>query len=121
MKSESSNRKLDDWLDQALAEYGRAEPPPGMETRVNRRLASHLAPSPWRRLWPRTIWISAAAAAVVLLLALFLVRREPPARPAPALASDQELLLGVDRLLNKEVPSALEPALLLTKEISKRQ
>jgi hypothetical protein len=35
--------------------------------------------------------------------------------------NDHELLLGIDRLLDKEVPSALEPALVLTKEIVKKK
>jgi len=121
MKPEPLDKKLDDWLDQALAEYGRAEPPPGLETRTLKSLTRQVVPQAWWQRWPRTVWVSAAAVTIVLFLAVFLVRRENPVAPVPAMVNDQELLLGVDRLLNKEVPSALEPALLLTKEISKRQ
>jgi len=50
---------------------------------------------------------------------LFKTPDKPPA-PGPATASDQELLLGVDRLLQKRVPAALEPALVLTREMVKK-
>ncbi len=121
MKPESLDKKLDDWLDRALTEYGRAEPRPGLESRTIRALASRMAHRPWWRRWPRMAWISAAAATIVLALVVFLPRREKPAPPAVSNGNDRELLLGVDRLLKREVPSALEPALLLTKEITKRQ
>ncbi len=113
--------KLDDWLDLALAEYGKNEPRPGMESRVLGRLHSRLTLCPWwARRW-RPVWLSAAVAIVFLcVVMLFITPQKPPAPPAST-GNDQELLRGVDRLLNKEVPSALEPAMMLTNEIVKKQ
>ena len=120
------NRKLtegnpDQWLDRALAEYGNAEPRPGLETRTIANLRSRLARRPWWRTWYHAAWISAATVAVVLFMVVALAKHEKPPVPERMKGSDQELLIGVDRLLNKEVPSALEPALVLTKEMAKNQ
>jgi hypothetical protein len=121
MDRDQLNDQLDDWLDQALAEYGKVEPPPGIEARVLHGLHGRLKPSPWwgRRLRP--IWISSAAAAILFLaVMLFITPGKPPA-PDVVTGNDRELLLGVDRLLRRRVPGALEPALVLTKEMIKEQ
>jgi hypothetical protein len=49
---------------------------------------------------------------------LFSERPKPP-MPDFAAGYDQDLLVGVGRMLNQNVPAALEPAALITKEIAK--
>ncbi len=112
--------KLDNWLDGALAEYGKNEPRPGMESRVLAGLSSRLKCCPWwARRW-RPFWMPAAVvAAFFCVVILFLTPQKPPP-PAVSTGNDQELLRGVDRLLNQEVPSALAPALVLTNEIVRK-
>ena len=114
------DNKLDDWLDEALADYGKNEPRSGMESRVLAGLNSRLKHRPWwARRW-RPLWMPAAVVvAFFCVVMLFITPQKPPA-PAVSTGNDQELLRGVDRLLNKEVPSALEPALVLTNEIVKK-
>jgi hypothetical protein len=121
MNRDPRNRELDDWLDQALAEYGSAEPRPGIEARTVAILRDRMRRRSWWQWWSRMVWVPAAALTFVLLLLVLLVNREP--RPVSELTqrNDQELLIGVDSLLKKEVPSALEPALVLTKEMAKKQ
>lgn len=114
------NNKLDEWLDQALSEYGRAEPRPGIEARAVENLRGRLQRRPWWDRWQRPVWLSAVAVTIVVFIVVLFVKREQPYPPDLIRGNDQELLLGVDRLLNKEVPSALEPALVLTKEIVKK-
>jgi hypothetical protein len=58
-----------------------------------------------------------ATALVLFGFGLFLFR--VPAQPMPDYAGgyDQDLLLEVEQALHREIPSALEPALLITEEI----
>ena len=120
MNQESLDKKLSEWLDQALVEYGKAEPRPGIEARTMEHLRGRLSQSAWRRGWQRAAWLSAAAFALVLIMAVLLGRSDKPPAPDRAGKSDQELLIGVERLLNQEVPAALEPALMLTQEMVKK-
>ena len=120
MDRESTDQELDVWLDEALAEYGRAEPGPGIEARAVEGLRARLQRRPWWARWQRPVWVSAAAVTIVVLMVVLMIRPEKPPAPDPVKANDRELLLGVDRLLNKEVPSALEPALVITKEMVKK-
>ena len=120
MDHKQSDKKLNDWLDQALAEYGRAEPRPGIEARIVANLRSRGQLQPWwsRRLRP--VWLSAVAVTILVFIVVLYIGPERPPAPDLGKGNDQELLLGVDRLLDKEVPSALEPALVLTKEMVKK-
>ncbi len=121
MDRKQSDKRLDDWLDEALEEYGRSEPRAGIELRILARLHGQSKYSAWRaRKW-RPVWMPAAVAVALLcVVMLFFTPQKPPAPPVAA-GNDQELLRGVNRLLNKEVPSALEPALVLTDEMAKNQ
>ncbi len=65
----------------------------------------------------RTVWIWASATAVVILALTIFVPRGEPVVPDIAVGQDQELLLSVERSLNREMPESLEPALLLTAEL----
>ncbi len=53
---------------------------------------------------------------MILALAIFVPRGEPVV-PDIAAGQDQELLLSVERSLDRETPESLEPALLLTAEL----
>ncbi len=59
-------------------------------------------------------WIWASATALVLSVLTLLVPRGEPMVPDIAAGQDQELLVAVERSLNREVPRALEPGLILT-------
>ncbi len=120
MDRESVDKKLDDWLDQALGEFGGAEPGPGLEARTVMNLRNRIARRSRFRAWQRTVWMSAAAVTIVVFLAVFFTKRENVFTPDLTQGNDHELLLGVDRLLDHEIPPALEPALLLTKEMDKK-
>lgn len=120
MDREPMDRKLDEWLDRALGAYGRTEPRPGLEDRVVEQLRGRLQRPHWWTGWRQPVWLSACAVTVAVLLVVFLLRPARPPAPEVKKSSDQELLLGVDRLLNQEVPSALAPALVLTKEMVRK-
>jgi hypothetical protein len=63
MSREDLDRKLDEWLERAAAEYGRAEIRPGFENRIIAKLNSRLES---RRLVLRWILVAAACAAVLV-------------------------------------------------------
>ena len=119
MVREPWDRKIDEWLDTALSEYGGAEPRAGMEARIVEELRSRPYRRSWWRVWRPTVWIPAAVALLVIVMTM--VFREPPQPPKPDFAAgyDQDLLVGVGRMINQNVPAALEPAALITKEITK--
>jgi len=68
-------------------------------------------PAPRRLVW-------AAAVAMVALAATLLIETPPPAVPSAADDPDYVLLVDVERSVRREVPRALEPAALLTAELS---
>jgi hypothetical protein len=63
MSREDLDRELDEWLNRAAAEYGRAEIRPGFENRIIAKLNSRLER---RRLYLRWIPVAAACAAVLV-------------------------------------------------------
>ncbi len=119
MEHESLDKRLEQWLDDALKEIGNAEPRPGMEARVVENLRSRVQRrSSWfHQRWGW--WLTAVTATIAFFVLMVFTGREKPLAPTPPRSSDQELLRGVDRLLDQKVPSALEPALVLTQEIVK--
>ena len=62
MKSEELDREMDEWLDRAAAEYGKAVLQPGFETRIIAKLNNRLA----KRRWCFR-WLPVAAAATIIL------------------------------------------------------
>jgi hypothetical protein len=78
------DKRLDEMLDAALAEYGNAEPLHGIEDRVLARLQAEPARRPW---W---IWgaVAAGAAAVAIAAALMM---HPEPKQAPAATAKQQL------------------------------
>jgi hypothetical protein len=83
---------------------------------VNARLQQP-RPDPWRR---RAWIIAPVAAAVVLCLFLFVENGKAPT-PDFAGGSDQDLLIDVERALDQECPSALQPVALLTQEMGQNE
>ncbi len=74
------------------------------------------------RLAPQLAWV--AAAAMIVLAAVLLIETKPtPAPPAVQTVSetdpDHVLLVEVDLSVRREMPRALEPAALLTAEMSR--
>jgi hypothetical protein len=83
------------------------------------RLAIHgrLKPSHATRRY-RAIWIWATAAALVVVLVLILnPNHTQSVVPDFAAGHDQELLVGIERSLNRELPQALQPVSILTQEL----
>ncbi|MGD0309053.1 MAG: hypothetical protein ABSC02_07165 [Acidobacteriota bacterium] len=119
MVREPWDRKIDEWLDTALSEYGRAEPRAGMEARIVERLRSRPIRRSWWRVWRPTVWIPAAVALVLIVMTMLFSERPKLPMPDFAAGYDQDLLVGVSRMINQNVPAALEPAALITKEITK--
>ena len=71
--------------------------------------------------WRRPQWISLAAATVLVILVILVARHaeRPPAKVVTI--SEHDLLINIDRALDKRVPTVLEPALLLTEEMVKNE
>jgi hypothetical protein len=72
--------------------------------------------SPVGHPMPRAAW--AAATAMILAALLVLGIRPKPAPERLQIDPDHELLIAVERAVHSEVPTALEPAALLAREIS---
>jgi hypothetical protein len=85
MDPDNPGRKIDAWLDQALARYSGAEPRAGIENRVLAALRAEQR-NPRRRRW--MVWVPAAATAAVVVVAMVAVysSRKPSPRvlvPSP--------------------------------------
>ena len=76
-------KRLDEILDAALAEYGNAEPLHGLEDRVLARLQAEPARRPW---W---VWGAVAAGAAAVAIAAALMMRPAEPKPAPVTATQQ--------------------------------
>jgi hypothetical protein len=79
---EAQDKRLDEMLDAALAEYGAVEPLRGLEERVLGRLRGAEARRPW---W---IWGAVATAVVAVAIAALLLER-PAQRSAPPVVEKQ--------------------------------
>jgi hypothetical protein len=80
---------------------------------INARLPAGESALPWKR-WA---WVGATAM-LILLASTLLSRNTPPRSPAVAPADpDDALLHSVQQSIRSELPRALKPASLLTKEI----
>ncbi len=74
-----------------------------------------LQEAPRRRRYGSLAWVSAAAL-VLLTLVVFAPHSEPVV-PDIAAGQDQDLLVGIERSLDRNLPQALEPGLVLTQEM----
>ncbi len=69
MDPEQLDRKLDGWLDEASAAFGRAETRPGLEARMVAKLHARLERRPWWRGWR----VLTAAAAISLAFSIWVI------------------------------------------------
>lgn len=90
-----------------------AEQPEGFWARQRATAAARSSHSPARPL----AWAAAIAAAV--LAAMLLQEPRPVAPAAPPPDPDHALMVAVEQATRREVPRALEPAALLTQEITR--
>jgi hypothetical protein len=79
MENNERDRKLDQWLDEALSEYGAAEPRFGLEQRVLNRIRGEEQPSRKWNFWRWMPAFGAIAAVVVVTVAIrpMLTRKNP--------------------------------------------
>lgn len=71
MKPEELDRRLDEWLDQVTADYGKAEIRPGFEARIIAKVNSRLA----KRRWHFRLVYLASAMAAILFMSVYLFRK----------------------------------------------
>jgi hypothetical protein len=70
MNRANPDKRLDEWLDRATREYGRAELRPGFEARIIANLNSRLEKRRWRFRWaPAAVTVTA-----ILAISVFMVR-----------------------------------------------
>ena len=84
MDPDNSGRKIDAWLDHALARYSGAEPRAGIENRVLAALRAEER-KPRRRRW--MVWVPAAATAaavIVAMVAVYSSRKPSPGALVPS-------------------------------------
>ena len=115
---EEPQEELHHDLREAFREAARtaAERPDRFWERQRAAVRQGIERSTARRLYVRRWSWATAATAAALVVALVLWRR--PSAPLPHDA-DQELLVAVERSLEREVRAALEPAALLAGELSR--
>ena len=110
-------REMERWIDDAVSQYGKAEPRPGLEGRVLARLAearqeSSPAPPWWSMRWWSALAFSAAA--ILALVMVWQQRRGPahiPANPVAKIATTprtEEHAAGSKRPLEENTKSARE-------------
>ncbi len=122
MDREQLDKRLEEWLDQAAADFGKARTRPGLEARIVAGLRIRLKPRPRWRSWQA---LTAAAAVLVLSVSLFLAQfldrggqtvgvrdqpadagRQVPGAPVGRPAEDQQpgQTASAPRSLNEVVP-----------------
>jgi hypothetical protein len=105
-----SKHKLDQWLDQALTDYGHAEPRTGLETRILANLAAEKAKASRRTLWP---WAFASVTVTLTVVVAFWswLSVQKPHTPSK-LANNNTVLQQKEPTVSAESPmqiSAPEP------------
>jgi hypothetical protein len=65
----------------------------------------------------RTVWTLASATTLLVLALIFVPKHNQPVRADFAAGDDQELLVGIERLLNRDAPQALQPVLIITEQL----
>lgn len=84
MDSKNRERFIDEWLERALQQRGKAEPRPGLENRILASLKAERARVPMQAWGWRPVWVSLA---VILLLGVIVSLRRTPERSAPISAA----------------------------------
>lgn len=103
--------EMDRWIDDAVAQYGKAEPRPGLEIRVLARLAEARRESSRTRRWWSALAVTAAA--ILVLVMVWQQRTKPSHIPADQVANvatspRTEEHAGNTRPLDKNATSARE-------------
>jgi hypothetical protein len=100
MNGEELDKELDEWLDRATSEYGRAETRPGFEARVIENLNSRLQRRKWFFRWIPV----AATSAAILLFSVYYFHMEFKDHETSPIASRRpvELKTGPDQTVRKE-------------------
>src|SRR5512146_1444942 len=80
MNAEERERQLQQWLDDALAQYSEVEPRAGLEQRILAHLEQRQQA---RRSWWQWAWIPVAVAVLVSIGVLWMSRDKPEPQPAP--------------------------------------
>ena len=83
MKSDELDREIDEWLDRAATEYGKAVIQPGFETRILAKLDDRLAEKRWYFRWLP----AAAAAAIILSFSVYWLHIQIANRTATEISS----------------------------------
>ncbi|HEY7402305.1 MAG TPA: hypothetical protein VIB39_02190 [Candidatus Angelobacter sp.] len=80
MSDQNNEKKLDDLLDSALAEYSAVEPRPGLEARILARVqdAAEQPRAPW---WTVRWLVTGAAAAAIAVIVLSMLFLRPAQKP----------------------------------------
>ncbi len=113
MNREELDRELDQWLDRATSEYGRAEIRPGFESRIIANVNSRWEKRKWHFRWIPV----AAAIAAILIFSPFLLRKgfqerqiaDISAERPPKPKSLPEQITNRERLGKTAIPAAKKP------------
>jgi hypothetical protein len=110
MNPDSGEREhgLDQWLDEALAQYGKSEPRSGLEIRMLARLRAEQTRVATGHRWWRSAGLVAGISAVVALVWFGQIGRKWRSIPTPMVAQHQSL--GIQTESFREPPT-VEPAL----------
>ncbi len=77
-------------------------------------------PDSIQRSWQRRPWAWACAAIMFVLGISLFFSRSPQIQPDFAVGADQQLLIDVERALDRDLPAPLEPGVLLQEEMLPR-
>ena len=113
MEPNDRERVVNEWLDPALKRYGRAEPRPGLESRILATLRTeHLSQSRW-------VWRPALAAGLAVLLGalIFLARGR---RVAPGISAGNHIAVKQDASAVPEIPANTAVSSRRAPQIAKR-
>jgi hypothetical protein len=99
---------------------GAAEQPESFWRQQRAGIATRLTSGAGHQPWKRLAWATATVT-VVLLATLLLSKNATPTRPQPQADPDDALLLSVQRSIRSDLPQALRPAALITREIDRAQ
>jgi len=98
-----------------------AEQPEAFWTRQRTGIRARFEAREQLRPWKRWVWVTATV--TLILVAATLLSRKPP-QPVRTIAQpdpDDALLLSVQQSIRSDLPAALRPAALLTREIDRNE
>jgi predicted anti-sigma-YlaC factor YlaD len=99
---------------------GAAEQPESFWRKQRAGIATRLMDRAGHQPWKRLAWATATVT-LVLLATLLLSKNAAPTRPQPQADPDDALLLSVQQSIRSDLPRALRPTALITREIDRAQ